>query len=114
MRSVLLGTGERELAEAGRRDRVWGIGYRAFEAEGYREWWGENLLGKCLGDVRGRIGEMDRRGREVGVGVDWDWDGGLDGDGDGDGGGEFEGGEAEEEEAEGGEVDAGTVIQEVE
>ncbi|KAH6866533.1 hypothetical protein BKA58DRAFT_363974 [Alternaria rosae] len=50
MRSVLLGTGVRELAEAGRRDRVWGIGYRAFEAEGYRDWWGENLLGVgCCG-----------------------------------------------------------------
>jgi ribA/ribD-fused uncharacterized protein len=54
MRDVLMGTGERELAEASRRDRVWGIGYNEEEAERYRGILGENLLGKCLVDVRGR------------------------------------------------------------
>lgn len=107
MRNVLLGTGERELAEAGRRDRVWGIGYRAFEAEGYREWWGENLLGVCLGDVRGRVVEMDRRGREEGGIVDWDWDGSLDNEGSDDG-------EVKREEIKREEAHASAVIQEVE
>ena len=37
LEEALLATGERELCEASRRDRVWGIGYRADEAEMYRE-----------------------------------------------------------------------------
>ena len=32
-----------------------GIGYRADEAERQREFWGENLLGKCLVKVRERL-----------------------------------------------------------
>jgi ribA/ribD-fused uncharacterized protein len=91
MRSVLLGTRGRELAEAGRRDRVWGIGYRAFEAEGYRAYWGENLLGRCLADVRERVLRMDGLVGEGEV-VDWEWDGALDGQGEGEGeGGEVDG-----------------------
>jgi ribA/ribD-fused uncharacterized protein len=53
MKNVLLGTAERELAEAARRDRVWGIGYNAEEAERYRKMWGENRLGRALMAVRG-------------------------------------------------------------
>jgi len=34
---------------------VWGIGYRADEAERYREFWGENLPGKCLMKMRERL-----------------------------------------------------------
>ncbi|OCL15244.1 hypothetical protein AOQ84DRAFT_370538 [Glonium stellatum] len=55
LKEVLLATGERELCEASRRDRVWGIGYRADEAERYRRSWGENLLGKCLTQVREKL-----------------------------------------------------------
>ena len=55
LKEALLVTGERELCEASRRDRVWGIGYRADEAVRYREFWGENLLGRCLMKMRGRL-----------------------------------------------------------
>ncbi|KAH3984400.1 hypothetical protein HBH51_031610 [Parastagonospora nodorum] len=76
LRRVLVGTGEREIVEASRRDRVWGCGYSEEEAEVYRELWGENLLGRCLGDVRGRIrGKkgMTERGEAEGWG-EWDGD----------------------------------------
>lgn len=76
MRDILLGTEDRELAEAGRRDRVWGIGYQAHEAERYRQSWGENRLGKALMAVRTRIREVALREREMGVLDDWVWDGG--------------------------------------
>lgn len=76
MRDILLGTGERELAEAGRRDRVWGIGYQAHEAERYKQHWGMNKLGKALVAVRSRVGEVLVRETETGVLDDWDWDGG--------------------------------------
>jgi ribA/ribD-fused uncharacterized protein len=76
MRDIFLGTEDRELAEAGRRDRVWGIGYQAHEAERYRQSWGENRLGKALMAVRTRIREAALREREMGVLDDWVWDGG--------------------------------------
>jgi ribA/ribD-fused uncharacterized protein len=77
MRSVLLGTQGREIAEAARRDRIWGIGYRSDEAETYRDSWGENLLGRCLMDVRDRIVEIDKKmaERDMGGNEDWEWDG---------------------------------------
>jgi ribA/ribD-fused uncharacterized protein len=75
MRSVLMGTEKGELVEAARRDRVWGIGYNEEEAERYREFWGENLLGRCLVDVRGRIGAVGGK-IEEGVIEEWgEWDG---------------------------------------
>lgn len=77
MREVLLGSGDRELAEAGRRDRVWGIGFRAHEAELYREEWGENRLGRALMEVRRRLRETMAEER-IGKMVGWDWDGGED------------------------------------
>jgi ribA/ribD-fused uncharacterized protein len=76
LREILLGTEDRELAEAGRRDRVWGIGYQAHEAERYRQSWRENRLGKVLMAVRTRIREAALREREMGVPDDWLWDGG--------------------------------------
>jgi ribA/ribD-fused uncharacterized protein len=76
MRDILLGTEDRELAEAGRRDRVWGIGYQAHEAERYRQSWGENRLGKALMAVRTRIREVALREREMGVLDVGAWDGG--------------------------------------
>lgn len=56
-RETLMGTGERELCEASRADRLWGIGYNAKEALQYRRLWGENLLGKGLMRVRKEIKE---------------------------------------------------------
>ena len=64
-----MGTGGREIVEASRRDRVWGCGYSEEEAEVHRELWGENLLGRCLGDVRRIIRE-----REVEGWGEWDGD----------------------------------------
>ncbi|KAF2028984.1 DUF1768-domain-containing protein [Setomelanomma holmii] len=74
MKDILLSTRERELAKAARRDRVWGIGYSAEEAERYRGMWGEYRLGGALMGVRGRIWALEER---VGRGhvVGWDWDG---------------------------------------
>ena len=55
MREALLATGERELVEASPFDRVWGIGFRAEEAERNRGRWGENLLGKALMSIRDEL-----------------------------------------------------------
>ncbi|KAF1349652.1 hypothetical protein BDV97DRAFT_369189 [Delphinella strobiligena] len=61
LRDLLLATGTRELVEASRFDRVWGIGFDALLAASTpREKWGENLLGEALMRVRERIrGEME-------------------------------------------------------
>ena len=75
MGEMLLETGERELAEASRKDRVWGIGFNAKEADVHRAEWGKNLLGAALMKVRERLGEWRRREKE-GEKVVWDWDGG--------------------------------------
>jgi ribA/ribD-fused uncharacterized protein len=70
-RNILMGTGERELCEASRADRLWGIGYNAKEAMQYKRLWGENLLGKTLVRVResvkARVEEHERYER-----TDWD------------------------------------------
>lgn len=60
LRMMLLRTGERELVEASPYDFIWGIGFRERDAEGLREEWGENLLGKALMDVRRGFREEDR------------------------------------------------------
>lgn len=66
---LLLGTGDRELVEASPFDRVWGVGFRAKDAEANRERWGLNLLGKALMAVRERLredeegGKVDERGK---------------------------------------------------
>jgi ribA/ribD-fused uncharacterized protein len=76
MQDILMGTGTREVAEAARRDRVWGIGFSEKEAEGNRDSWGENLLGKCLMSVRARIRELEcaEEGGASRVGREWDGD----------------------------------------
>lgn len=76
MKEILLATGDKELAEASRRDRLWGIGYRAHEAERYRQNWGSNKLGRALMAVRTRIREVAMSEAEMGVLDDWVWDGG--------------------------------------
>lgn len=54
---LLLATGDRELVEASPYDQVWGVGFRAKDAERNRERWGLNLLGKALMAVRERLRE---------------------------------------------------------
>jgi ribA/ribD-fused uncharacterized protein len=49
MRVVLLGTERRELVEAARSDRVWGIGFHAIEAEGKRGGVGREQVGEGIG-----------------------------------------------------------------
>ncbi|KAM0555743.1 hypothetical protein ACHAPJ_006136 [Fusarium lateritium] len=49
---MLLATGDRDLVEASPFDRIWGIGFKAADAEAARGSWGENLLGKELMEVR--------------------------------------------------------------
>lgn len=66
LKNKLLATGDRELVEASRFDRVWGVGFtreqlRMGKKGGYgREKWGENLLGKALMAARGRIRGEER------------------------------------------------------
>jgi ribA/ribD-fused uncharacterized protein len=56
LKSLLLATEERELVEASRFDRIWGIGFDAQQAlVTPREKWGESLLGTALMNVRERI-----------------------------------------------------------
>ncbi|KAI9653903.1 MAG: hypothetical protein M1831_005588 [Alyxoria varia] len=70
LRDLLLATGERELAEASKPDRIWGIGYSAaYAARTDKEKWGQNLLGKALMEVRRKLKEEDEReGEAAGVG----------------------------------------------
>ncbi|KAH7087333.1 hypothetical protein FB567DRAFT_621104 [Paraphoma chrysanthemicola] len=78
LKEVLLGTGERELVEAAKGDRVWGIGFGEGEAEGRRGEWGENRLGEAVMAVRRRIRMCEARGEEGGERGkgDLEWDGG--------------------------------------
>lgn len=55
LREQLLATGDRELVEASPYDRIWGVGFKAKDAEAKRAQWGENLLGKAIMKVRDRI-----------------------------------------------------------
>lgn len=57
LRTQLLSTGDRILAEAAKEDRVWGIGFTAQEATLHKDQsrWGENRLGKALMEVRSRL-----------------------------------------------------------
>ena len=59
LKSLLLSTAARTLAEAASEDRVWGIGFTAKEAMApqNRQHWGENRLGKALMEVRSRLRE---------------------------------------------------------
>lgn len=60
----LLDTGTRELVEASPRDRIWGVGFGAKNAEKNRAKWGANLLGKALMEVRERIRKEEMEGEE--------------------------------------------------
>ncbi|KAF2799592.1 DUF1768-domain-containing protein [Melanomma pulvis-pyrius CBS 109.77] len=63
LRRMLLGTGVRELVEASPRDRIWGIGFGERNAGANRQRWGQNLLGRALMVVRGRLSEEE--GKDV-------------------------------------------------
>jgi ribA/ribD-fused uncharacterized protein len=61
LKSLLLATEERELTEASRFDRVWGIGFGAQQAlVTLREKWGQDLLGTALMNVREKIREEEK------------------------------------------------------
>ncbi|KAF2828457.1 DUF1768-domain-containing protein [Ophiobolus disseminans] len=62
LRKMLLATAERELVEASPLDRVWGVGFAEKNAEANRARWGQNLLGKALMNVRGRLRAEVRKG----------------------------------------------------
>ena len=49
--AAMKANGDAAYAEASPYDRIWGIGYRARDAERHRESWGLNLLGKILGAI---------------------------------------------------------------
>merc|ERR1711988_13482 len=59
-RRLLIGSGERIIAEAAPRDAVWGIGCGAEnpKAQNQQEWRGKNLLGQALMAVRKRMRKM--------------------------------------------------------
>lgn len=69
LEELLLATGDRELVEAAPRDRVWGVGFEAEEAERVRltcrEKWGKNYLGKALMEVRERLRRAKEEGQRV-------------------------------------------------
>ena len=52
LKKILLSTKDRLLAEASPFDRIWGIGFKADEADGMKKLWGENILGQVLMKVR--------------------------------------------------------------
>jgi len=53
----LRATGQTTLVEAAHYDRIWGIGLRATHPDAKKpdQWLGQNLLGKCLMQVRQAI-----------------------------------------------------------
>ncbi|KAF4457062.1 hypothetical protein FALBO_15274 [Fusarium albosuccineum] len=64
LREMLLSTGDREIVEASPFDRIWGIGFKAADAEAARESWGQNLLGLELMEVRKMLREENGEARE--------------------------------------------------
>ncbi|PTA68007.1 NADAR family protein [Deinococcus arcticus] len=55
LRAFLLNTADAELVETAADDRIWGIGFAEPQAEGARQAWGQNLLGKALMAVRAEL-----------------------------------------------------------
>lgn len=58
LRNMLLATGTCEIVEASPYDKIWGIGFKAADADKSRNHWGLNLLGKALMDVRDALKEV--------------------------------------------------------
>ena len=65
----------KENSRSGSERLYLGIGYRVNEAEMYRDYWGENLLGRCLMNVRDRIVEIDKKMAERDLEGNDDWEG---------------------------------------
>ncbi|KAH6609891.1 hypothetical protein Trco_003237 [Trichoderma cornu-damae] len=59
LKETLLRTGDRELVEASPFDAIWGVGFKAADADANRERWGLNLLGKALMEVRAMLKEEE-------------------------------------------------------
>lgn len=59
LKRQLLATGDKLLVEASPYDRIWGVGFKAADADANRAKWGLNLLGKALMRVRYRIRQME-------------------------------------------------------
>lgn len=59
LKAMLLATGDREIVEASPFDAIWGIGFKAADAEAAKESWGLNLLGKELMHVRRLLREEE-------------------------------------------------------
>ena len=57
LRSKLLKTGTRTIAEASAKDYIWGIGISFKDAVNGDKWRGMNLLGKVLMKVRKKLGK---------------------------------------------------------
>ena len=55
MKSYLLSTGNKYLAEASPFDRIWGIGIGIKKANEGVKWRGKNWLGECLMKVRNSL-----------------------------------------------------------
>ena len=66
LKELLLGTGERELVEASPRDKIWGVGFAAKNAEENRARWGQNLLGLALMAARKRIRKLEEEAKGEG------------------------------------------------
>ncbi|KAL7914173.1 hypothetical protein GGI35DRAFT_439629 [Trichoderma velutinum] len=63
LKETLLATGERELVEASPFDAIWGVGFKEADADVSREYWGLNLLGKALMEVRDMLKEENQENR---------------------------------------------------
>lgn len=50
--------------EASKKDRTWGVGFDEATAEGSREQWGQNLLGRAVMEVRERVREDEEMRQE--------------------------------------------------
>ena len=56
LKNILLSTGNKNIYEASPYDKIWGIGYSVKDAPNtLKSLFGQNLLGKCLMDVRNTI-----------------------------------------------------------
>lgn len=55
LKDLLLNTGDTVLVEASPYDNIWGIGFKAEDAERNIDSWGENRLGKILMEVRNTL-----------------------------------------------------------
>ncbi|KAF4922319.1 N-glycosidase R617 [Colletotrichum fructicola] len=65
LKKVLMGTGNRVLAEASPKDRIWAIGFNEKQAMVNQRNWGENRLGKALMATREQLRNEDAEELEV-------------------------------------------------